>query len=520
MKSPVFHPRFEGFQEIRSVRTALLHDVFEFKSFRKTDFLHIHDALLFIAAYPEDNRQHKLALRALRHLSQMPYSKRGVAANTGLPFSITRAYYTPDCLLWLMEDCKVEISLEGFDFPEKLNLLLRHTVPAWLRTDIDSGLEGLDLLALWSIRKQHIWAFLYEQLSSWSGHRALRESLWELCGPTVTIRSRESSFSRTFNRLQFVPLFFSDTLLRRFDSEVLLNTPLPQPLNLSLDHRVEVEKVCKLAMIFLARETDPTTYMCLDSIRFFQLDRGISIALYGMDEERQLPFESYIGFTLFKNGWPCAYGGSWVFGKKAKFGMNVFEPYRGGESGYIMCQLLRTYKQYFDLESIEVEAFQFGLDNEDGIKSGAYWFYYRYGFRSMDKGIALLAEKEKEKMSKRPGYRSSEAILRRFTKSSMQLKWGNSQRYTIDIIIDEIYRMNIRQFRNNHAEMERKALELISYSSDFLSAKRSLREMALLAMSLGKLSNTSTEDIYRLAELKDSDEYAYQRALRQWMSQE
>lgn len=95
---------------------------------------------------------------------------------------------------------------------------------------------------------------------------------------------------------------------------------------------------------------------------------------------------------MFKNGLPIAYGGSWIWADQAKFGLNILEPYRGGESGYVMCQLLRVYQQVFGLKMIEVDAYQFGLDNPDGIRSGAYWFYYRYGFRSMTEALCLLAE--------------------------------------------------------------------------------------------------------------------------------
>ena len=64
--------------------------------------------------------------------------------------------------------------------------------------------------------------------------------------------------------------------------------------------------------------------------------------------------------------------------------MNIFEPYRGGESGFMMCQVLRVYRQRFGVRFFEVDATQFGLDNPDGIASGAFWFYYRHGFRPLD----------------------------------------------------------------------------------------------------------------------------------------
>ena len=45
-------------------------------------------------------------------------------------------------------------------------------------------------------------------------------------------------------------------------------------------------------------------------------------------------------------------------GERAAFGMNIFEPFRGGESGLMMCQVLRTYRQTFGVRDFEVDAHQ------------------------------------------------------------------------------------------------------------------------------------------------------------------
>ncbi|QLH45441.1 MAG: hypothetical protein HWD58_07410 [Bacteroidota bacterium] len=171
----------------------------------------------------------------------------------------------------------------------------------------------------------------------------------------------------------------------------MLNTPLPAPDKLSSQQQSVYQQVIQRALVLMARETDPSTFMDLTTLRVYSLERGIQVALFGMSPERQLPYVSYVGYMLFRNGYPLAYGGSWIWGGYAKFGLNIFEPYRGGESGYILCQLLRVYKQAFTLNAIEIDAYQFGLDNPDGIRSGAYWFYYRYGFRSRLATLRRLA---------------------------------------------------------------------------------------------------------------------------------
>ena len=123
-----------------------------------------------------------------------------------------------------------------------------------------------------------------------------------------------------------------------------------------------------------------------------------------MPAQRQLALESYVGFTLFKNGLAAAYGGAWLLGPRAAFGMNIFEPYRGGESGFMMCQVLRTYRQLFGASCFEVDAHQFGLDNPDGITTAAFSFYYRLGFRPLDPTLRAVAELQRQKMRRQPSY--------------------------------------------------------------------------------------------------------------------
>ncbi|MBK9983286.1 MAG: hypothetical protein IPP15_12935 [Saprospiraceae bacterium] len=70
--------------------------------------------------------------------------------------------------------------------------------------------------------------------------------------------------------------------------------------------------------------------------------------------------------------------------RKSEFWNKIFSnPFRNGESAFILAQLLRVYKHVFKLSYFEVEPYQFGLDNPEGIASGAFWFYYRFGFRPL-----------------------------------------------------------------------------------------------------------------------------------------
>ena len=152
--------------------------------------------------------------------------------------------------------------------------------------------------------------------------------------------------------------------------------------------------VARATLALLARETDPVTWPAVDGVRWFDLGRGMTIALYPMHPARRFALDSHVGFLLFKNGLPVAYGGGWPFLGSCRIGVNVFPAYRGGESALLFCQVLRTYAQRYGVARFVVEPYQFGAGNREGLQSGALWFYWRLGFRPVDARAAALGAAE------------------------------------------------------------------------------------------------------------------------------
>jgi hypothetical protein len=95
---------------------------------------------------------------------------------------------------------------------------------------------------------------------------------------------------------------------------------------------------------------------------------------------------------------PLAYGGAWIFPGTSKVGINVFPALRGGESAWFFAQLLRLYRQRFGVDRFEAENYQLGHNNPDGLKSGAYWFYYRHGVPPGTKEVATHGSREFKKL--------------------------------------------------------------------------------------------------------------------------
>ncbi len=52
-----------------------------------------------------------------------------------------------------------------------------------------------------------------------------------------------------------------------------------------------------------------------------------------------------------------------------------------------------------------------GHGNDEGLQSGAWWFYYKLGFRPRSKARRAKAEREVQRLAKHPGARSSARTL-------------------------------------------------------------------------------------------------------------
>lgn len=484
-----------------------------------------HETLLFICTYPGNKAIRSLAEKELNRIARLLKKMPGLAGrlpvNGGFPFQDIITRFTPDFLAWLMHHDDLAVSFDSFYKPAiDLNRFLAITLPSVLRGETTAGLDNGALLDSLGIPDKQIPAFMLGQLHAMKDKPLERDLLFELLDMYVCLKPLNRHFSRAYNRIPVTGTFYHDSLLKQFDMMGLLDARLPEPSMTGLHDKQACLKVIRNSMALGARETDPVTYMDERSFRYYELERGISIAIYGMVPARQLPLESYLGFSLFKNGFPCAYGGAWVFGNRARFGMNIYEPYRGGESGYLMCQLLRVYRQLFSITCFEVEPYQYGLDNPDGIRSGAFWFYYRYGFRPADKSLKELAEAEKLKINKRKTYRSSEKTLLKFTASNLELRLAEKNAVQVTDVIAMMKAMLTAKNSTSMTEtIDEAILQLMKQAGMAWPVldeeKQVMAELALWAKAMNLSGKGKWQVLSSCLHAKANDVYLYQQLVRQ-----
>jgi len=383
--------------------------------------LELHDLVLFALAHPGDVAERKLALSALQHVSQeterlSAHSERNTMAlsNTGLAHTSVTVAFSRELLVWLQENYPDQVSVHSVDSDLR-------TVKSWIKGLLPHAeqeafeLDDFDLNAwLANARGKRKpadlswWLKLTERLPE-----AVRSTLFEQLQIYVSVDLGDTGLSATFGRsAKRSPQTFPNGLPRSIDLTTLLKRPLPAVRKLRGSERQQVIEASRGILLSGLRETGPVTHADPRTVELIDMGDGIDIALFHLPPSQRQTYDSYIGYVAFLNTVPAAYGGAWMFPGKTKVGVNVFPSLRGGASSLLFGQILRCYAQRFEVDRFEADPYQLGHGNEDGIASGAYWFYYRLGFRPTDRTSARIAEKEFLRFAKDKGHRSDPELLR------------------------------------------------------------------------------------------------------------
>ena len=175
------------------------------------------------------------------------------------------------------------------------------------------------------------------------------------------------------------------------------------------------------ALAARCREVNAMTYPNPDEVWWCDLGEGVALAVIGIAQQHRLTLETNTGYLLFANGVPIGYGGVTPLFRQANTGINVFDPFRGGEAAYLWTQMLRAFHTLYGSERFVINAYQFGAGNAEAIRSGAFWFYYRLGFRPASAATRSLAAREAKRMAAGRKYRSDARTLRELASGDLHL---------------------------------------------------------------------------------------------------
>jgi len=230
--------------------------------------------------------------------------------------------------------------------------------------------------------------------------------------------------SRTLNWRPAREAFYQrGPLIRRKEVELLREIAGPLPVTrLSPREGERILDLMREVMTVRRRELWGTTYGDPRHVLKADVGRGLEVFLWGLPPERRLPLRAYVaGFSL-KNGIPINYVEAIGLFEWMEVGFNTFYTFRDGESAWNYAQALRLLRQTLGVTCVSVYPYQIGLDNEEAIESGAFWFYRKLGFRPGRPDLLRIVSREEQRIATTPGYRTPPRTLRRLATGHLFLE--------------------------------------------------------------------------------------------------
>lgn len=195
--------------------------------------------------------------------------------------------------------------------------------------------------------------------------------------------------------------------------------------------RVLIELACD-AMVTRSRDLDVFAYGDENDVRMLDCGEGLQLACIGAVPERRLLLEAVYGFLTLKNGVPIGYVLASALNRSSEIAYNVFETYRGGESSAIYGRVLACVRRLFDADVFTVFPYQLGDGNDEGLRSGAFWFYRKLGFEPRAPEARRVLAREQARMKSNPRHRSDLATLKLL--AAHNVFWQPGRRRRDDVI--------------------------------------------------------------------------------------
>jgi hypothetical protein len=378
----------------------------------------LHEAACFVRAYPDDAKVLAAARRLLATFADRADLRRerdalahsGIAGTTSwFPFFFPTATWLarrwPGQLRFDRDDVKA-----GETLAQSLPQLLHPLEASAVRESKLSGYAAVDRVRA---ADETDATFLVRRILAMPGNAATREAFYDAINPSCELLPAADTPSRTRAEYTRAPIVYQTTDLRRVRSD-LRTSCAQRPRGVDeLDAR-EGRKLIDLARgAMVTRQRDLDTFAYGDETDVILVDDhgGLAFAFNGTVAERRHPIAALFGGLTLQNGVPIGYIQIDCVGSAVALSFNTFETFRGGESAHTFARLLAVLHHVFGARSFSIEPYQLGAGNEEGIASGAWWFYYKLGFRPHDRATLRLARTEVARMQRNREHRSSRETL-------------------------------------------------------------------------------------------------------------
>jgi hypothetical protein len=400
--------------------------------------LRLHEFLCLLDAYPDDRRVHIQVRRMLRAFRDRPDLRRhrGALAGTGIAGTdIPYRFFWPTAR-WLARSWPGALVIDRADSDQAQAMLdaLPELLPQ-AQSEFLKQLGAPTLAALDRLRPRAMTDadWFISLVAAMPGDDTTREAYFDRIDAPFILRAGPTTPERTTAR--FEAMGFHPQL-------GALRSPRP---DLRRESRRTPRRVVELgvrrarALIRLARasmvtrERDLAVFQYADARDAFLVEdgAGLAFAFVGMQAGRRLPLPAVYGGLTLQNGVPVGYVQLDLLGRHAELSFNQFATFRDGGAARAFARLVAITHHLFACDSFSIEPYQLGDGNDEGIASGAWWFYHHFGFRPRARQARSLAVRELRRARGKPGYRTPKRTLRRLARSHLYFSLDPRRRATL-----------------------------------------------------------------------------------------
>jgi len=397
------------------------------------DLLALHELLVFSRAYPDDAEllaavERSLAgfarRRDLRALRRELVDSGLAGCDIAYPFffhtAVRLAERFPGRLVvdWPAWERKGELE-------DLLHLLLPYAETPLVD---EASYSPRDWLALLKAPDEGDGAFLARRFAAVAGDSFVRETLYERLSPALVLRGDATTPSRTAAKAPVDRVVFQRGALdgARPDLATFVPRARVDVRDLAPREAARYVEMARDAMVTRGRDLDAFAQGDARDVRLVDCGDGLAFAVIGQIPERRLLLESVYGALTLRNGVPLGYVLlSSLFGS-TEIAYNVFDTFRGAQAATVFGWVVAAAHAVFGATTFSIDPYQLGYyGNSEGLASGAWWFYYKLGFRPRDAGVKRVLRGELAAMRRDPRHRSDRATLERLAAEHLFLDLGD-----------------------------------------------------------------------------------------------
>ncbi len=418
-------------------KIRLIHDLSTRNIMTSRKLIDYHETLCFIQAYPDNSSLKHLADSELQRFADRIENWREKHPDntnlddTGMAGTPIYYPYNLDMTRHLLNRFGLAIEIDWQDYKDKGSDPISGLLPLFALYMENDGIDDEDSstenwVNMARGKDQNALKWLISQLDVLTVSPEARQYIFENAGLMLRWDLGRSEYSRTLAKLPHRRIYFQRGPIgkKRLDLKQSIRKSVPELSSIPADSAGEIIGILIRALLPRHRELFPATYASPEEVYITSPGRGLDIYFLGMKPESRMPLESNYAALLIKNGVPIGYGIAVLFFERCELAINVFDSFRSGEAAFIFEHFFRVLYHHFGGRDFIMRKWQVGYDNDEGIQSGSYWFYYKMGFRSLDPAVDALATSEWKKISRDKKYRTGPRTLKKLAESDMIISPG------------------------------------------------------------------------------------------------